>query len=352
MAKYCGKNFLLQMEDQSVPNEFNTIGTIRDTTLSISNEQVDVTDKGSAPNRQLLGKCGINSMSISGAGLFSDDEVIDDLQAASRTGDVKKFKIISEAGDSYQGSFQIATFERNGTYNNAEEFSTSLESATEIGYNVDSDNICLLHMDDLALSDSSINGLATVKIGDTVRTSDQSVFGGFSMSVDGDDDGLDIGTPVDFATGTGAFTYEGFFRTTDLTLNNQCFEKYTSDGKDSFEFQIAPDGSIRSYFFNAAGARSDTFGGFNTTATGLVPLNTWEHIAWVFDESDLRVYVAGNLEKTYTPPGGMDVGANQVLRIGMGNNATELFGYADEIRVSKIARYTGSSFPVPTAPFN
>lgn len=132
--KFCGDGFLVQTEDTVNPGEFNTVGSMRDTSLSISNEQVDVTDKSSAKTRQLLAECGINSMSLSGAGLFSDEEAVIDLQAFARTGAVTTLRLISDYGDIYEGPFQVASFDRNGAYNSAEEFSVSFESASDIDY--------------------------------------------------------------------------------------------------------------------------------------------------------------------------------------------------------------------------
>ncbi len=133
-TKYCGKDFLVQAEDQTVPATYNTVGSMRDTSLSIANEAVDVTDKSAANSRQLLGECGVNTMSISGAGLFSDELAVEELHALSLTGAIVNLRLISDAGDMYAGPFQVASFERNGTYNGAEEFSISFESAAAITY--------------------------------------------------------------------------------------------------------------------------------------------------------------------------------------------------------------------------
>lgn len=128
MAKYCGKNFLLQVEDTPASGTFTSVATIRDVSLSISNEQVDTTDKTIAPARELK-NCGINSMSISGAGIFSDDAPLAIIQARSHDGALYNYRLISDRGDQYQGAFQTATFDRTGAFNNSEEFSISLESS-------------------------------------------------------------------------------------------------------------------------------------------------------------------------------------------------------------------------------
>lgn len=134
MAKQCGINFLVQVEDQATPLSYNTVFSMRDTSLSISNEQVDVTDKGSSSARQLLSECGVNTMSISGSGLLDDEEAITELHGFALTGAVINIRLVSDAGDQYLGPFQVASFERTGSYNGAEEYSVSLESASLITY--------------------------------------------------------------------------------------------------------------------------------------------------------------------------------------------------------------------------
>lgn len=111
-----------------------TIGGLRSTGMTINNEQVDVTDKGDVPWRQLLAGAGVRSMSLSGSGVFSDNAAVTTLQADAMSGTFETLKLISGRGDSFTGSFQIATFERNGEYNGAEQFSVSFESAAQITY--------------------------------------------------------------------------------------------------------------------------------------------------------------------------------------------------------------------------
>ena len=132
-TKFCGKNFLLQIEDTPASGTFSSVASLRDTSFTISNEQVDVSDKDGAPARELK-NCGINSMSVSASGMFNDDATIEQIQLAGTTGDILLYKLISDAGDIFQGTFQVASYERNGPYNSTEEYSITLESAAAITY--------------------------------------------------------------------------------------------------------------------------------------------------------------------------------------------------------------------------
>ena len=46
MAKYCGSLFLLQVESPSVSGTYLDLGGFQSNSLTINNEQVDVTTKG------------------------------------------------------------------------------------------------------------------------------------------------------------------------------------------------------------------------------------------------------------------------------------------------------------------
>ena len=135
MTKYCGSQFLIQIEDPGTPGTFLTIASLRSTGMSINNEQVDVTDKGSMPWRELA-ECGVRTMSLTGAGVFTDDETHDLMMQNSVTDGetIKLMKLVSGRGDFFTGLFQIATMDRSGEFNGAEEYSMSFESAAVVTY--------------------------------------------------------------------------------------------------------------------------------------------------------------------------------------------------------------------------
>ena len=135
MANYCGKDLLIQIEDPAVPGTFVTIADLRDTSVSINNESVDVTTKTTMSWRQLI-DCGVRTMSISGSGVFSDDAALADFvdSVIGNTSTIANYRVISGRGDQFQGAFQATTHDRNGSFNGAEEYSLSLESAGDITY--------------------------------------------------------------------------------------------------------------------------------------------------------------------------------------------------------------------------
>ena len=78
-------------------------------------------------------------------------------------------------------------------------------------------------------------------------------------------------------------------------------------------------------------------------------LNNWHHIAFVRNGSTLTGYVDGTSYGSVTESGAFTATADLLI----GENGTDhLGGYIDELRITKgVARYTGSSFTVPTKAF-
>lgn len=128
-TKYCGKDFLIQVESATTPGTYVTVGGLSTNGLTINNEAVDITDKGDMPWRVLLANCGLRSISMKGDGMVSNDAVYKQVQASIMAGTILNYRMISGAGDRFQGAFLVTSFQRNGDKNNAEQFSASFESS-------------------------------------------------------------------------------------------------------------------------------------------------------------------------------------------------------------------------------
>lgn len=133
MAKFNGDLFLVQSGDGGGPEVFVTIACMRSTSFSLNNEQIDTTSKCDTPWRTLL-EGGVRSMSLSLAGVMNDAVVIQTMIIAMLAGSISNYKIISEYGDEFLGAFQAASFERSGEYNDAEQYTMTLESSGAVAY--------------------------------------------------------------------------------------------------------------------------------------------------------------------------------------------------------------------------
>ena len=74
----------------------------------------------------------------------------------------------------------------------------------------------------------------------------------------------------------------------------------------------------------------------------------WHHVAGVFsaDTGEMRTYLDGSLYTGPSPFTGTINNSGDILQVGY-----NLVGEIDELRISDAARYTGSTYSVPTSPF-
>ena len=72
MAAQKGSAMLMKVGNAGSPETFTTIAGLRSTSLTVNNESVDVTNKDSSNNRTLLAEAGVQSISVSGSGVFTD----------------------------------------------------------------------------------------------------------------------------------------------------------------------------------------------------------------------------------------------------------------------------------------
>ena len=121
-----GAIFLLDVEVTT--GVFATVAAMKTTTMTISNETVDITDKASL-QRELLENCGIQSVSIKAQGCISSADSYKKISYAANTGEILNVKINSSNGETYSGGFILSAFETSGEYNKEGLYSITLESA-------------------------------------------------------------------------------------------------------------------------------------------------------------------------------------------------------------------------------
>lgn len=134
MAAQKGKDLLLKRGDGGSPESFTTIAGLRSTSISLSDEMVDITNKDSSNQRTLLGGAGVNSVSISGSGVFTDGPSEVALRTAFADGTLDNYQVIIPDLGTYQGAFQITSLEYSGEFNGEVTYSVSLEGSGNIAF--------------------------------------------------------------------------------------------------------------------------------------------------------------------------------------------------------------------------
>jgi|SRR5210317_1888055 len=141
MAAQKGSSLLLKIGDGASPEAFTTVGGLRSTSITMNDEAVDVTNKDSLGHRALLAGGGVNSVSVSGSGVFTDTASETSIKTAyfsqqntsdgssAQTAAFNNYQVIIPDFGTLTGSFMIASLEYAGEYNGEVTYSITLESA-------------------------------------------------------------------------------------------------------------------------------------------------------------------------------------------------------------------------------
>lgn len=143
MAAQKGLDMLLKMD---ISGTQTTVGGLRSTSITMNDEAVDVTNKDSLGTRTLLAGAGVNSISISGSGVFTDSACEVAVRAAfnlqqntsdgssAQTPAFETFQFLIPNLGTYTGTFMIASIEYSGEFNGEVTYSMSFESAGYITF--------------------------------------------------------------------------------------------------------------------------------------------------------------------------------------------------------------------------
>lgn len=146
MAAQKGSALLVKIGDGGSPEAFTTIGGLRSTSISFSDEPVDITNKDSLGHRELLAGAGVNSVTMSGSGVFTDsasettllNEFYDQQNtsngSSAQTAEFTNYQLIVPDFGTFQGSFMIGSLEYAGEYNGEVTYSVTFESAGYIAF--------------------------------------------------------------------------------------------------------------------------------------------------------------------------------------------------------------------------
>lgn len=213
--------------------------------------------------------------------------------------------------------------------------------------------ISLLHFN----GTSRLDGLATV-VDETGRAwtrtngtlsilSANPKFGNVAYFVDGTNVGLSTtwNTDFDFIKNGKKFTMDVWVYRYNNTYARTLFSSFNGTG--GISSYIATNGSL--YFqYQAVGG----FRQFNSTT--LIPVNTWTHVAFCYDQDKLRGYINGVKEIEFTPETLKAFSPTQFFFGRSYNSGSPARNMAfDELRIIKNqADFTGNTFTVPTSEYS
>jgi TP901-1 family phage major tail protein len=129
MAVQSGKDLLIKL-DMIGDGSFQTVAGLRATRISFNAETVDVTSLDSQGGwRELLAGAGVKSASISGSGVFRDENTDARARQVFFDGEIPRFQVIVPSFGTIDGAFQITALEYAGTHNGEASYEMSMASA-------------------------------------------------------------------------------------------------------------------------------------------------------------------------------------------------------------------------------
>ena len=118
----------------TVSGSLVTVGGLRSSSITLNDEMVDITNKDSSNNRTLLPQGGIQSMTITGSGVFTDSTSEQALRTHFGASAFIAYSFVIPDLGTYSGSFQITSLEFAGEYNGEATYSVTLESSGAVSF--------------------------------------------------------------------------------------------------------------------------------------------------------------------------------------------------------------------------
>ena len=134
MAVQKGSALLVKIGNAGSPETFTTVAGLRDPSITMNAETIDVTNKDSSKVRTLLPDAGIQSFSVSGSGVFTDSAGEASVRTAFAASTFSNFQTIIPDFGTFTGSMQVVSIEYAGSYNGEVTYSMSFESAGAITF--------------------------------------------------------------------------------------------------------------------------------------------------------------------------------------------------------------------------
>ncbi|MBL7066628.1 MAG: choice-of-anchor D domain-containing protein [Candidatus Marinimicrobia bacterium] len=295
--------------------EFNPT-VIGDTTTA----EVIIRNDGNSP-------LTINSITSTSNTYFAD---IKPLQINSGVSKVFPIHFVPDLKGNFNGSFQIYSDAGNGNVHYFSVRGTGYDGyfssvpSTGLPYHIVIDSISTFNDSSLQIGDEIgiYDKHVCVGVGVLTNTSHESNPG--ALVVDGYHDYIDCGIPeLMFNSTTG--TMEAWVKPTQL-FSDHWFFSYSMDDEHAFAVCILSNGSL-GYQMNSSGVH----GSSSQTA----PLNQWTHIALSWNNSEVKLYLNGVLDKTINQSGYPSYSSDH-LYIGIDSfdrDNYSFYGSIDEIRL-------------------
>ncbi len=199
----------------------------------------------------------------------------------------------------------------------------------------------LLPMDGIngstTFTDSGPNALAVTATGDSQVSTTTAKYGGASGY---------------FGSTTGSISFPSSaiaLGTNDFTI--ECWVYPLSWGTSPNQPVIVGSGNngIVFYLSNTGKLWVGQYGVVNfANSTASVPLNSWTHVAVSRSGTSVKLFINGVIDGSGSTSTSLNASVTPQIGVDPSNSAQKFYGFIDDLRISKYARYT-SAFTPPTA---
>ena len=227
------------------------------------------------------------------------------------------------------------------------------------GAEIGEEEILVLNMDDVGLTDSSLVPKTVTKYGNVTRTSDKSKFGGYSAYFDGTGDYLTVPDSVIQALEDTPSTIDCWVYFYSLSggtayYGNPVFSRSYIGGAGAQVFYVKSDGGVA--FYRGSEIYGGTFG--FSTAAGAIKISTWHHVALTVDGAYWRIFVDGvkvaeaanstfwtNKYVNGSTMSSSGVHVGRVYQSNYSSYAGYYKGFMDTLSISKSCKWTSNFTP-------
>ena len=131
MAAQKGSAVLIKID---ISGTATTVGGLRSSTITLNEEMVDITNKDSANVRTLLPAAGVQSLTISGSGVFTDSTAETTMRSNFGGSALQDMDFVIPDLGTYAGNFLCTSLEYAGEYNGEATYSMTYESGGTITF--------------------------------------------------------------------------------------------------------------------------------------------------------------------------------------------------------------------------
>lgn len=148
-----------------------------------------------------------------------------------------------------------------------------------------------------------------------------------ALNFDGVNDYVDLGTGITSSlNNSDKLTVEAWVNPTSITG----VHSIVGNHQGPTQFELRTNGNTFNFFIG--------FGAFGVTSTATATLNTWQHIAGVFDQNKISIYVNGVFSGSTAVTSFSLPVSTVTAKIGLDGFSSYYLGSIDEVRIWKEAR--------------